>query len=719
MNRLEKLLSQMSVHDKIGQLTQYNAALFANSASEITGPAQKLGLTKEDLASVGSVLNFASFAEVKEIQEKHLENDPNRIPMVFMRDVIHGFRTIYPIPLAMSCSFDEEIAEECSRIAAREASASGVMVTFTPMVDYARDARWGRVLETGGEEPLVTSRLAQAQIRGFHGDGMEKPGNVATCVKHYAGYGGAEAGRDYNLVEVSERELWEYYLPAYKACLDAGAPLVMPSFNSLNGVPSIANAKLMQQILRQEWGFDGVVISDYNAVGELLPHGVAGDKREAAKLAFENTCDMEMCSSAYFHYLEELINEGVFTMEQLDAAVMRVLKLKDQLGLFEDPYHGASQEEADRLILCDEHRAVARKAAAESAVLLKNNGILPLSENVDRVAVIGPLADEHEINGFWSIDGKNEDTTTVYQGVCNLLGADKVVTAKGCGNLWTDTDTSGFQEAIDIAKSAEKVILCLGEPQNYSGEGNCRTDLKLPGMQIELAKQIIAANPNTVIVLFNGRPLDLSDLDPIAPAILDMWFPGTEGGNAAADLLFGRANPCGKLAMTFPYNVGQCPIYYNHPNTGRPRWRFDVDHRGYASDYIDAPTLPLYSFGHGLSYANFVYSDLTLSDHTMTRDGSIQVSVRVKNDSDRAGKEVVQLYIRDLVGCVVRPVQQLIDFQKLSFAPGEEKIVTFTITEPMLRFYNMEGKQISEPGAFDVMIGYADHFDLRDRFEMV
>ena len=719
MNRLEKLLSQMSVHDKIGQLTQYNAALFANSASEITGPAQKLGLTKEDLASVGSVLNFASFAEVKEIQEKHLENDPNRIPMVFMRDVIHGFRTIYPIPLAMSCSFDEEIAEECSRIAAREASASGVMVTFTPMVDYARDARWGRVLETGGEEPLVTSRLAQAQIRGFHGDGMEKPGNVATCVKHYAGYGGAEAGRDYNLVEVSERELWEYYLPAYKACLDAGAPLVMPSFNSLNGVPSIANAKLMQQILRQEWGFDGVVISDYNAVGELLPHGVAGDKKEAAKLAFENTCDMEMCSSAYFHYLEELINEGVFTMEQLDAAVMRVLKLKDQLGLFEDPYHGASQEEADRLILCDEHRAVARKAAAESAVLLKNNGILPLSENVDRVAVIGPLADEHEINGFWSIDGKNEDTTTVYQGVCNLLGADKVVTAKGCGNLWTDTDTSGFQEAIDIAKSAEKVILCLGEPQNYSGEGNCRTDLKLPGMQIELAKQIIAANSNTVIVLFNGRPLDLSDLDPIVPAILDMWFPGTEGGNAAADLLFGRANPCGKLAMTFPYNVGQCPIYYNHPNTGRPRWRFDVDHRGYASDYIDAPTLPLYSFGHGLSYANFVYSDLTLSDHTMTRDGSIQVSVRVKNDSDRAGKEVVQLYIRDLVGCVVRPVQQLIDFQKLSFAPGEEKIVTFTITEPMLRFYNMEGKQISEPGAFDVMIGYADHFDLRDRFEMV
>ena len=719
MERLEKLLSQMSVHDKIGQLTQYNAGLFAQSASEITGPAQKLGLTEEDLASVGSVLNFASVQEVKEIQDKHLANDPNRIPMVFMRDVIHGFRTIYPIPLAMSCSFDEQIAEDCSRIAAREASASGVMVTFTPMVDYARDARWGRVMETGGEEPLLTSRLAQAQIRGFHGENMAKPGNVGTCVKHYAGYGGAEAGRDYNLVEVSERELREYYLPAYKACLDAGAPLVMPSFNSLNGVPSIANAMLMQQILRQEWGFDGVVISDYNAVGELLPHGVAANKKEAAKLAFENTCDMEMCSSAYFHHLEELINEGVFTMEQLDAAVMRVLKLKEQLGLFEDPYHGADQAEAGRLFLCEEHRAVARKAAADSAVLLKNSGVLPLSEALNRVAVIGPMADEHEINGFWSMDGRTEDTTTVYQGISNILGADKVFTAKGCGNLWDDTDTSGFQEAIDLAKTADAVVLCLGEPQNYSGEGNCRTDLKLPGMQIELAKQILQANPNTAVVLFNGRPLDLSDIDPIAPAILDMWFPGTEGGNAAADLLFGRCNPNGKLAMTFPYNVGQCPIYYNHPNTGRPRWRFNVDHRGYASDYIDSPTLPLYSFGHGLSYSNFVYSDLTLSDHSMTVDGSIQVSVRVKNDSDRAGKEVIQLYIRDQVGCVVRPVQQLIDFQKLSFAPGEEKTVTFTITESMLRFYNMEGKYISEPGAFDVMIGYADHFVLRDQFQMI
>ena len=719
MNRLEKLLSQMSIHDKIGQLTQYNAMLFTETSAEITGPQQKLGLTDEDLAAVGSILNFASVKEVKAIQDKHLENDPNKIPIVFMRDVIHGYRTIYPIPLALGCSFDPQIAEDCSRVAAREAAASGVQVTFTPMVDYVRDARWGRVMETCGEEPLVTGVLAAAQIRGFHGDGMDKPGNLATCVKHYAGYGGAEAGRDYNLVEVSERELREYYLPAYKACLDAGAPMVMPSFNSLNGVPSIANPMLMQQILRQEWGFDGVVISDYNAVGELLPHGVAADQKEAAKLAFENTCDIEMCSSGYFHHLENLIQEGVFTEEQLDEAVMRVLKFKDQLGLFDDPYHGADEELAEKLFLCDAHRAVVRKAAEESAVLLKNNGLLPLSEKVSKVAVIGPFADNHGINGFWSPDGKDEDTTTVAQGVAALLGADKVVTAVGCGNLWDDSDTSGFAEAVAVAKEAEVVILCLGEPQNYSGEGNCRTDLRLPGMQEELAKQIIAANPNTAVVLFNGRPLDLSVLDEIAPAILTMWFPGTEGGNAAAALLFGHKNPCGKLTMTYPHNVGQCPIYYNHPNTGRPRWRSKVDHRGYASDYIDSPTLPLYSFGHGLSYSNFQYSDLTLSAHEMTADDSIRVSVKVRNDSKRAGKEVVQLYMRDLVGSVVRPVQQLIAFEKISLEAGEEKTVSFTVTEEMLRFYNMEGKHISEKGDFTLMIGHADNFVLTEQFKLV
>lgn len=711
---LKTLISQMTVHEKIGQLTQYNANLFLDSTAEITGPMQKLGLTKEDLAAVGSVLNFSCVEEMKAIQDEHLKNDPHKIPIVFMMDVIHGYRTIYPIPLGLVCSFDPQLAEDCSRMAAKEASASGVQVTFTPMVDYVRDARWGRVMETGGEEPRVTAALAQAQIRGFQGDNMADPERLATCVKHYAGYGGAEAGRDYNLVEVSERELREYYLPAYKACIDAGAPMLMPSFNSLNGVPSTVNPILMKKILKDEWGFEGVVISDFNAIGELLSHGIAADRKEAAKLAFQNGCDVEMSSSTYFHHLEDLVNEGVFTMEQLDAAVLRVLEFKQKLGLFEDPYHGADKEKAESLFLCREHRALVLRAAEESAVLLKNDGVLPLDRNLSKVAVIGPFAHNHAIKGFWSCRGQDDECVSVYEGVAGMLGEEKVTTAVGCGNLWDDTDTSGFAEAVSLAKEADAVILCLGEPQNYSGEGNSRTDLRLPGMQEELARQVCAANPNTAVVLFNGRPLDLSAVDAVAPAILTMWFPGTEGGNAAANLLFGKANPSGKLTMSYPRNVGQCPIYYNHPNTGRPKWSQIAQHKGYASDYIDCATLPLYSFGHGLSYSSFIYSDLKVSSRELEKNGSIQVSVTVKNDSDRPGKEVVQLYMRDLVASVVRPVQQLIGFQKVSFAPGEEKTVTFTVKEADLRFWDMEGKHISEPGEIRLMVGYADHFLLED-----
>lgn len=716
---LKALIAKMSVHEKIGQLTQYNAVLFVDSSAEVTGPMQKLGLTQEDLKTVSSVLNFSSLEEVKAIQDEHLKNDPHKIPMVFMMDVIHGYRTIYPIPLGLGCSFDPQLAEDCSAMAAKEASADGVQVTFTPMVDYVRDARWGRVMETGGEEPRLTGIMAQAQIRGFQGDNMADPDRLATCVKHYAAYGGAEAGRDYNMVELSERELREFYLPAYKACIDAGAPMLMPSFNSLNGIPSTANPLLMQQILRDEWGFEGMVISDFNAIGELIKHGVAADEKEAAKRAFENGCHMEMCSSTYFHHLEELINEGVFTMEQLDEAVLRVLEFKQKLGLFEDPYHGADKEKAEKLFLCHEHRALVRRAAEDSAVLLKNNGLLPLSENVSKVAVIGPFANNNAIKGFWSCNGRDEECVTVYEGVCNVLGADKVSTAVGCGNLWGDEDTTGFAEAIALAKEADAVILCLGEPQNYSGEGNSRTDLRLPGMQEELARQIVAANPKTAVVLFNGRPMELTAVDAVVPAILTMWFPGTEGGNAAANLLFGRANPSGKLDMTYPRHVGQCPIYYNRTNTGRPKWTSTLQHKGYASDYVDCPTLPLYSFGHGLSYCKFTYSDLKVSSYELEKNGSIQVSVKVKNESDRTGKEVVQLYMHDLVGSVVRPIQQLIAFRKVEFAPGEEKTVTFTVTEEDMRFWNFECKYVSEPGDVRLMVGYADHFLLEDTIRLV
>ena len=715
MDRMEQLLSKMSLHDKIGQLTQYNANLFIRTQAEITGPQKKLGLTDADLAACGSVLNFSSAEEVIAIQKDHLEKDPMKIPMVFMMDVIHGYRTIYPIPLGLACSFDPELAEDCSRIAAKEAAADGVHVTFAPMVDYVRDARWGRVMETMGEEPILTAALAKGQIKGFQGSDMADPERVATCVKHYAGYGGVEAGRDYNVVELSQRELREYYLPAYKACIDAGAPMLMPSFNSLNGIPSTVNPWLMRKVLKEEWGFEGVVISDYNAIGELLKHGIAADQKEAAKLAFENGCDMEMCSSAYYHHLQELLEEGVFTVEQLDAAVLRVLRFKEQLGLFEDPYRGADPKKAEVLFLCPAHREVVRRAAAESAVLLKNDGVLPLSTETKKVAVIGPFADEHGIKGFWSCQGRDEETTTVAQGVQALLGSDRVSVAYGCGCLWNDTDASGIAQAVALAREADSVILCLGEPQNYSGEGNCRTDLKLPGMQLELVRQVAAANPNTVAVTFSGRPLDLSDVDKLVPAILHMWFPGTEGGAAAAELLFGLRNPCGKLSMSFPQSVGQCPIYYNHPNTGRPHWIHQADHKGYASDYIDCATLPLYSFGHGLSYTTFEYSDLTVSSKELEENGQLQVRVRVRNTGSRKGKEVVQLYTRDMVGSVIRPVQQLVAFRKLELEAGEETLVEFTVTEEQLRFWNFNDQHVTEPGEIRFMVGYADHFLLTEK----
>ena len=708
MTDLNALLDRMTIEQKIAQLAQYNANLFDASETEITGPMTQQGLTQEDLNRAGSILNCHNVETILKIQREHLTRDPNKIPMLFMLDVIHGFRTIFPIPLGLGCSFDPELAADCSKMAAREVAAGGIHVTFTPMVDYVRDARWGRVMETCGEEPLLNGRMGAAQVKAFQGD-MSQPDNIAACVKHYAGYGAVEAGRDYNTTELSTHVLREYYLPAYKACIDAGVAMLMPAFNSLNGIPATANKWLMNDVLRDEWGFDGLVISDYAAVSDLMVHGVAEDAKDAAKQAFSCGCHIEMCSSTYVHHLKELIEEGVFTEAQLDEAVMKVLELKKKLGLFEDPCRDASAEKYEAVCQTPEHRALARKAAAQSAVLLKNNGILPFSTDVKNVALIGPMADEHSILGFWSCNGKSRESVTVKQGVAAALPHASITCAKGCGNQWNDIDTAGFKEAVAAARAADIVILCLGEPGDYSGESNSRTDISLPGMQLQLAQQVIEANPNTAVVLFNGRPLAIPELDRIAPAILDMWFPGTEGGNAAADLLFGKANPSGKLSMTFPKATGQCPIYYNHPSATHHKSGPDDIRQMWCSGYIDCGNLPLYSFGHGLSYSNFVYEELTLSSDSMASDGSITVTVTVKNDSPIPGKETVQLYMRDLVGSTVRPVQQLIDFKKVYFQACETKHVTFTVTEPMLRLWNQQDQFVSEPGKFQLSTGYADH----------
>ncbi len=713
------LLSHMTLEEKIGQLMQYNTNLFIDTDAAITGPLTELGLDASLLPFVGSVLNFENAAEMCAIQKAHLEQDRLNIPMLFMMDVIHGYRTIVPIPLALSGSFDPALVEECAAMAAKEAAAGGVHVTFTPMVDLSRDARWGRVMEGGGEDPLLNAVMGVAQVKGFQGNDLKDPAHIAACVKHFAAYGGAEAGRDYNQADISERVLREQYFPAYKACLDAGAPMVMASFNTLNGVPAVANHWLMNTVLRGEWGFDGVVISDYNAIEELCVHGIAATKKEAAQKAFSCGCDIEMCSAAYAAHAKELVEEGTLTMEQMDAAVLRVLTLKERLGLFEDPFRGASPEKEQAVCFSSAHRTLARKAAEESAVLLKNNGLLPFADNVQRIALIGPFADNHDLLGAWSLRGNAADSVTVYEGLKTRLPHADITVVPACTNEWNDQDNSGFADAIEAAKAADIVVLCLGEPSRYSGEGSSRATLDLPGVQSELAREVIAANSRTAVLLFSGRPLALTALDEIAPAILTMWFPGHEGGHAAASLLFGDANPSGKLAMSFPKSVGQCPLYYNRTMTGRPiALEAEGVYAPFRSNYIDCGNLPLYSFGHGLSYSRFVYESLETDTTVMTDTSGIRVSVTLRNDSEKEGKEVVQLYVRDLVASVARPVQQLIAFEKVTLAPHERRTVCFTIEEAMLRFVDTNNRLVSEAGDFTVSTGYADHLLLTKSFSL-
>ena len=717
MPDVKKLLNKMTVREKIGQLSQYNANLFIDTDANVTGDMQWLGINDEDLNYVGHVLNFKSPVEMRKIQEEHLANDRNKIPMLFMMDVIHGFRTIYPIPLALGCSFNPDMVAECSKMAAKEAVAGGVQVTFTPMVDYVRDARWGRVMESCGEDAYLNGIMGATQVKAFQGDNLKSEDTLATCVKHFAAYGGAEAGRDYNTVELSEHTLREHYLPAYKACIDAGVEMLMPSFNTLNGIPATANSWLMKKILKDEWQFNGVVISDFGAVRELIDHGVAKDKKEAAKMAFENNCDIEMCSATFFNHFEELIEEGTISMEQLDSAVLRVLELKDKLGMFENPYRGASETEESDVFLTDANRDVVRRASEECAVLLKNDGILPLSKDIKKIALIGPFADNHNIIGFWSCNGRNEESTTVYEGVKSILPDAEITVVKGCSDEWDDYDTSEFDKAVSAAKEADAVILCLGEPQDYSGEGNSRVDLSLHRVQSELAKAVAKVNKNVVAVTFSGRPIVLTELEKIIPAILHMWFPGTEGGNACANLLFGNANPSGKLSMSFPEHTGQCPIYYNHTNIIKKGEQ--GAHKPYCASYIECSNLPLYSFGHGLSYSDFVYEDLVLSKNEMAKDEEIEVSITIHNNSDMAGKETVMLYMQDVIASNARPVQQLIAFDKVSFAANERKKIKFTITEQMLRFWNNQNEFVSESGEFKLSTGYADHLILTESFYLI
>ncbi len=716
--KLNELLKDMSLEEKVGQMIQLPAKVLT-SGGLVTGPTGTTQLTKEQIGMAGSVLGIKGAEKICELQKQQMAKQPHHIPLLFMLDVINGFETIFPIPLALGCTFSPEMAEEACSVAAAEAAADGLHVTFSPMLDLVRDARWGRVMESPGEDPYLNSEMARAMVRGYQGDLREKD-KVAACLKHFAGYGAPDGGRDYDNVELSERTLMEDYLPAYEAAVKEGCRLAMTSFNTLNRIPSSGNKWLLRKILREKMGFDGVVISDYSAVEEMVPHGIAADVREAAKLAVEAGVDIDMVSNAYAGHLAELVRSGEVPEKLVDEAVLRILTLKNDLGLFEEPFKVVDSAEAGKILLREDFRQKAREAAAASFVLLKNEGILPLRKNFQSeegsIAWIGPYVDNREIYGAWSFPKRPEETVTIKQGVeaKGLRGMSfaqgSYVMDKGCatkfGRIPNPSDEQTDQwlsEAVALASSSDQVVLCLGEHKDLTGEAGSRTSLGISEGQMELLRKVRQVNPNIVTVLFCGRPLAVKEIAELSRALLVVWMPGTEGGNAIADVLFGDRVPQGKLSMTFPRSLGQVPIYYNHFATGRPNPSHEI--HLFRNGYMDEVTAPLYPFGYGLSYTEFAYSEVKLDRREMKAGERITASVTVTNTGDMSGVETVQLYLRDPSASVVRPVRSLKGFQKVSLAPGESREVSFSIEEPMLRFYDIDMNYVSEPGRFEAYIG--------------
>ena len=714
---LVALLEKMTLKEKLYQLQQVNSDIYVKGDEmPITGPDFLLEFDQEYKYEVSSVYNSIGAERNIKIQEEFLKNSKNKIPLAFMLDVIHGYRTIYPTNLGLACSFDRALVKECCSMAAKEASVDGIHLTFSPMLDVSRDARWGRCMESCGEDTYLTCEMARASVEGFQGNGGKY--TLGASVKHIAGYSAPMSGKDYDSSEISEHALREVYLPPYKAAVDAGAMVAMPAQNAINGIPGNGNSFILRDILRNEWGFDGVTISDYGSVENLVTHGFCESKEEATLTALDAQIDMEMVSTCYISRVEKLINEGKISIEQIDRAVMRVLKLKEKLGLFENPFGSASVQEAKKILGCPEHREIARRSAIESAVLLKNDSVLPFSKNVRHVAVIGPHGNEKRIVGSWYCAYKAEETVTVYEGVKALLPNAQVTFEKGCDLDINSTDYSQIQKAATAAKEAEVVILCVGEDQSDSGESNSKAHLTLPSVQKELILQVCQANKNTALVLFTGRPLVLSDIEKSVGAILNMHFPGTEGGNAVASLIFGDSVPSGKLTMSFPRSEGQCPIYYNHHRTANLRTD-DFARILYQSGYIDSPNSPLYPFGYGLSYSTFEYSDFKLCEHEMTEDSKIIASVKVRNTGKYKAKETVQLYIRDMFGSLVRPIKELKGFEKIELLPNEEKTVEFEITKKSLEFVRRDLTTGVEKGEFQVFIGADSTCTPFDTFRLI
>lgn len=716
---ITNLLKKMSTKEKIYQLVQLAGGFYSEDEAVVTGPKEKLGISDEAIANVGSILNVRGAEETRALQKNYLAKSDAKIPLLFMADIINGYDTIFPIPLGQGATWNPELIKAAAAVAAEEAAVSGIHVTFSPMVDLVRDPRWGRVMESTGEDTYLNSVYAQSFVEGYQGE-MIVGKNVAACVKHFAAYGAPEGGREYNTVDMSERNMREYYLPAYQAALKAGAKMVMTSFNTVDGIPATGNKWLNQDVLRKEWGFEGILISDYAAIKELEDHGIAEDAEQAAKLALEASVDIDMMTSVYAKNLEKIVVKDSEMAKLLDQSVLRILELKNELGLFENPYRGADTEKAKAVILSKDNRKLARKVVSESLVLLKNQEVLPL-KSTQKIALIGPYATSPFLSGSWSFSLKTERTVTLEQAFSEVLPAENLLVAPGCLTVEPELIEASFGQyfpaektlfdeegelvkALEAARKSDVVVMAIGEHYLQSGEGGSRGELTLPRVQQKLISAIKALGKPMVGVVFSGRPLELKAELPLFDSLLTVWFPGTEGGHGIADVVFGKVNPSGKLSMSFPYSVGQVPVHYNEFNTGRPLTESGHSKR-FTSRYTDMPNKPLFPFGFGLSYTTFSYCDFKLSETQLVPGDKITATVEVTNSGKIAGTETVQLYIRDLVGSVVRPVKELKGFQKIFLQPKETRKVSFEITEEMLRFYTRELTYQSESGEFTVFIG--------------
>ena len=714
---IDQLMKKMTLEEKIGQLN------LPVTGEITTGQAKSSDVAKRIRnGEVGGLFNLKGVERIREVQRQAVEESRLGIPLLFGMDVIHGYETIFPIPLGLSCTWDMKAIEESARIAAVEASADGISWTFSPMVDVSRDPRWGRVSEGNGEDPFLGAAIARAMIRGYQGKDMSRNDEIMACVKHFALYGASEAGRDYNTVDMSRQRMFNEYMLPYQAAVEAGVGSVMASFNEVDGVPATGSKWLMTDVLRKQWGFDGFVVTDYTGINEMIDHGM-GDQQTVAALALNAGVDMDMVSDAFSGTLKKSVEEGKVSAAAIDAACRRILEAKYKLGLFDNPYKYCDVNRPKKQIFTKEHRAIARKTASESFVLLKNEGVLPLSKK-GTIAVVGPLANTRSnMPGTWSVAAVLDNAPSLVEGLREVVGdRAKVVTAKG-SNLIGDadyekratmfgrelhrdnrTDRELLDEALKVAAGADVIVAALGESSEMSGESSSRTNLEMPDVQRVLLQELLKTGKPVVLVLFTGRPLVLTWEEEHVPAILNVWFGGSEAAYAISDVLFGDVNPSGKLTATFPQNVGQIPLFYNHKNTGRPlqegRW-FEK----FRSNYLDVSNEPLYPFGYGLSYTTFAYSDIHLSSTEMSADGELTATVTVTNTGSRDGAEVVQLYIRDLVGSVTRPVKELKGFEKIFLKAGESRKVSFSITPELLKFYNYDLQFVCEPGDFDVMIG--------------